>query len=62
MARPRRGVRGPDAARRLPGIGGLRRGAGDDMVRDCSSGGAAVPLLPWPALMLVRTGASDQQV
>lgn len=34
MARPNRGVRKP-LFPRLPGIGGLSRGAGDDMLRFC---------------------------
>ena len=31
MARPRRGVRGPEPVRGTPGIGGRRRGTGEDM-------------------------------
>ena len=33
IARPRRGVRGPEGVRRPGAIGGLRSGAGNEMVR-----------------------------
>ena len=41
MARPRRGVRGPEPSRGAPGMGGRSRGAGDDMLEGRDDEGAS---------------------